>query len=86
MGDFEIKFKQVLFESACFYPATKILSSACSDGIGNKGLETVVIYILEGSKKHLSTLSASTDKLQTAKELLRSKEILELGKHHRKTI
>ena len=81
MKNFEVLLKRVVLTSICDDYIKSKLKAGCDTEILNKGLETIVIYLIESSKKNLNALNqATSQKEETAKKILNSKDLRELGK------
>ena len=80
MSDFEKMFKSTFYNKVCIEMIKKHFGSTCKLDIGFKGLETISIFILESSRKKIIELETSNTIEETAKRILQSKEMIDLGK------
>ena len=82
MEDFDTLFKRIFFNSICEDFIKTELKESCETEIKNKGLETVVIYLIESWRKILNAFKEvdTTKKVGAVKAMLNSKDLTELGK------
>ena len=72
--------RSLLVKDICQEFIQKVQKKECDSELKNTGLETLVVYILENSRKLIKILQEAENKTEKAKEILNSPEIKELGK------
>ena len=84
MTEYSEIFNELVFVGICEKFIRTQTNETCSEELYNTGLETISIYILENSRKQLNIFAQGKDREDTAKKLIQSDEVAQLGKNLKK--
>ena len=85
MKDYEALFNRMMFESVCNNYYQPVKNGDCSTNqLLKAGLETMIIYVFENSRKYIESVSNVTmekHRVESSKKILNSEQFEILGKN-----